>query len=60
MDRVFGAEPAFALADQREVDEHDAVLLDDADQQDDADDADHVERHAEQHQDQQGAKPSGG
>ena len=32
---------AFALALDREVDQHDAVLLHDADQQDDADDADH-------------------
>jgi hypothetical protein len=29
-------------------------------QQDDTDDADHVERHAKQHQGQQGAKTSGG
>ena len=35
------------FGDEREIDHHDAVLLDDADQQHDADDADHVERHAE-------------
>ena len=39
-----------ALGDEREVDEHDAVLLDDADQQDDADHGDQAEIEAEQHQ----------
>ena len=39
-----GVSPRSRSADQREVDQHDAVLLHDADQQDDADDADHVER----------------
>ena len=34
----------------REVDHHDAVLLDDADQQDDADQRDQAEVEAEQHQ----------
>src|SRR6185437_7356415 len=43
VDRFLGAEAALALADQREVDQHDAVLLHDANQQDDPDDADHVE-----------------
>ena len=45
---------------QRKVDQHDAILFNDADQQDDADDTNHIERHAEQHQRQQGAKPRGG
>ena len=44
-----------ALGFQREVDHHDGVLLDDADQQDDADDGDDVEVVAEQHQRQQRA-----
>ena len=57
MDRVFAAQPSLALAREREVDEHDAVLLDDADQQDDPDDADHVEGPAKQQQGQQGAEP---
>ena len=60
MDRLLGTEPALTLADQREVDQHDSVLLDDADQQDDADDADHVEWHAEQHQGQQCPEPGRG
>ena len=34
-------EAALALGLEREVDQHDAVLLDDADQQDDADEGDH-------------------
>jgi len=49
VDRLLGAEAALALADQGKVDQHDAVLFDDADQQDDPDDADHVQGHAEQH-----------
>jgi hypothetical protein len=32
VNRLFGAEAPFALTDQREIDQHDAVLLDDADQ----------------------------
>ena len=42
-----GARPR-ALPDQREVDHHDRVLLDDADQHQDADDRDDAEVEAEQ------------
>ena len=35
--------PRFALAFEREVDHHDAVLFHDADEEDDADDGDHAE-----------------
>jgi hypothetical protein len=38
-----GSRSVLALEPQGDVDDHDAVLLDDADQQDDRDDADHVE-----------------
>jgi len=38
VDGVLAAQPAFALAFQRKVDQPDAILLHDADQQDDADD----------------------
>ena len=44
-----------ALGLEREVDHHDGVLLDDADQQDDADDGDDVEIVAEHQQGQQRA-----
>ena len=39
-----------------EIDQHDAVLLDDADQQDDADDRDHAEIEMNRHQQQQRAE----
>ena len=42
-DRLVGRQSAPALGVEREVDQHDAVLLDDADQQDDADEGDHRE-----------------
>jgi hypothetical protein len=42
-DGLLGCEAAFAFGMQGEVDQHDSVLLDDADQENDADDADHVE-----------------
>jgi len=41
------------LGRDREVDHHDAVLLDDADQQNDADQGDQAEVVAESHQDHQ-------
>ena len=47
--------PLLALRLQGEVDHHDGVLLDDADEQDDADQGDHAEVVAEQHQRQQRA-----
>ena len=40
-----------ALGRDREVDHHDAVLLDDADQQNDADQGDQAEVESEHHQD---------
>ena len=43
IDRFPRRQPLFALRIEREVDHHDRVLLDDADQEDDADDADDVE-----------------
>ena len=42
---------------QGEIDQHDAVLLDDADQQDDADDRDHAEIEVSRHQQQQCSQP---
>src|SRR5271155_4755195 len=60
VDRLLGAEAALALTRQSKVDQHDADLLDDAYQQNDPEDSDHVERHAEQHQGQQGAEPRRG
>ncbi len=51
-DRLLGRLAAFALGSRR-VDDPDRVLLDDADQQNDADDADHVEILAGDHQRQQ-------
>ena len=45
--------PCFALGFEGEVDDHDRVLLDDADEQDDADDPDHVEVLAGDHQREQ-------
>ena len=44
-----------ALGRDGEVDHHDAVLLDDADQQDDADQRDQAEVESEQHQDRERA-----
>ena len=51
--------PCSALGFECEVDNHDAVLLDDADQQDDADDGDDVEVLAEEAQRQQRADTGG-
>ncbi len=56
IDGVFGRDLVrAALAMQREVDHHDGVLLDDADQHDHADKGVEAERHAEQHQGDQRA-----
>jgi hypothetical protein len=49
-DRLLRRLALVALGLEREVDHHDAVLLDDADQQDDADQRDQAEVEAEQHQ----------
>jgi hypothetical protein len=54
-DRLPGRLALLALGVQGEVDHHDGVLLDDADQQDDADDADHAQLMAGHQQGQQGA-----
>ena len=48
VDRLARRQAALALGLEREVDHHDAVLLDDADQQDDADQRDHRQLHAGQ------------
>ena len=55
VDRLFRRLALVALGLQREVDHHDGVLLDDADQQDDADDGDDVEVMAGDDQRQQRA-----
>src|SRR5208337_1146965 len=47
---LFGGEALVALGGDGEVDHHDAVLLDDADQEDRADQRDEAELVAEQHQ----------
>ena len=49
-DGVARSLPVFALRYKSKVDHHDRVLFDDADQQNDADDRDHVEVDLEQHQ----------
>src|SRR6185437_8637344 len=54
-DRVVGAQAACAFGIDGEVDHHDGVLLDDADQQNDANGADDVELGVEQHQRQERA-----
>jgi hypothetical protein len=48
--RLWARETAITLPLDREIDEHDAVLLDDADQQNDADQRDQAEIKAERHQ----------
>ena len=40
---VLAGKPAFTLADERKVDQHDAVLLHDTDQQDNANDTNDIE-----------------
>jgi hypothetical protein len=54
-DRGLGLQMLVALGRDREVDHHDAVLLDDADQQHDADQRDQAEVEPEQHQDRERA-----
>ncbi|KAG9548122.1 hypothetical protein KCV01_g23886, partial [Aureobasidium melanogenum] len=58
-DRVGRCLPVRALTFQREVHDHDRVLLHDADEQHDADDADHVQVVSRDHEGQQGADASG-
>ena len=55
MDGLVRRQSVIAFRLQREVHHHDAVLLDDADQQDDADQRDHAQVVAAGHQDQQRA-----
>ena len=50
MDRLQRALALLTLGLEREVYHHDGILLDDADQEDDADDGDHAEVVAEEHQ----------
>ena len=50
MDRLLGGKAVIALLFKGDVDEHDAVLLHDADKKDNADNADHIERSADQHE----------
>ena len=52
--------PCIALGFEREVDNHDAVLLHDSDEQDDANDRDDVERLAEEAEREQCAHSGGG
>ena len=59
LDRDFRRQPALALGLNGEVHHHDAVLLHDADQKDDADDADHRQIEAESHQHQKRAHAGG-
>ncbi len=54
-DRVERRSVLLALGLEREVDHHDRVLLDDADEQDDADERNHAELGAAEHQRQQRA-----
>ena len=60
VDRVGGRLAAGALGLEREVDHHDGVLLDDADQQNDADQGDHAELGAAEEQGEDGADAGGG
>ena len=59
VDGVVGAFALVPLGFQREVDHHDRVLLDDADQKDDADKRDQRQVVVEQHQRQERADASG-
>jgi hypothetical protein len=58
-DRVGRVRPLAALRLEREVDHHDRVLLDDADQHDDSDECIQVELAAEQQQCEQRAEARG-
>src|SRR5580700_8851644 len=59
-DGVFGAFAAFAFGLKGEVDHHDRVFLDDADEQNDADDGDDVEVLLEEHESEHCADAGGG
>ena len=50
IDRLLRREALFSLGVKGEVDKHNAVLLDDADQQEDADDGNHAQIEAKRHQ----------
>jgi adenylate kinase family enzyme len=60
LDRFARALALIALRVECEVDHHDRVLLDDADQQDDADDAHHAQVGARDQQREQRADPAEG
>jgi hypothetical protein len=47
----------FALCFERKIHDHDAVLLDDADQQDDADDGDNIQILMKEHEREQRTQP---
>jgi hypothetical protein len=59
-DRFLRRQTATALRLDREIDEHDAVLFDDTDQQNDADQRDQAEIKAEHHQCHKRAEAGGG
>ena len=58
MDRILGGKTLMALPFEGDVDKHDAVLLHDADQQDNADYPNYIERAADQHEGEQRAETS--
>src|SRR5947208_6884146 len=60
VDGLFGRLAFFALCLESEVNHHDGVLLDDADQQDDADQRDHAELRVTDQEGQDGADPGRG
>ena len=53
IDGLLGRQPLFMLDVLGKIDQHDSVLLDDADEQYDADDRDHAEIEVNGHQEQQ-------
>ncbi len=55
VDRLFRRHAVLALGLQGKIDQHDAVLLDDADQQDDADQRDHAQIEVKRHEQQERA-----
>ena len=57
VDRFLGGQALVTLDLQSKIDQHDAVLLDDADEQDDANDRDHAQIVVNRHQQQQRAEP---
>ena len=56
VDRFLGRQPLLVFDLLGKIDQHDAVLLDDADEQDDADDRDHAQIVVNRHQQQQRAE----